>query len=120
MNGNPFPYRSIPAQYVCQTQFEMFVTGCKRLHFVIWTPRTTKIYEMHINEPFIKLCLGELEEFNKSLADDNLPEISAVSNELLSEAKEISKSGTLLGSYRSCRTPILKKSLTRKMKKVKM
>lgn len=42
---------------------------------------------MHINEPFIKLCVGELEEFNESLADDNVPEISAISNELLSEAK---------------------------------
>ena len=46
MNGNPFPYRSVPAQYVGQAQFEMFVTGKKKLHFIIWTPRTTKVYMM--------------------------------------------------------------------------
>ena len=105
MNGNPFPYRSIPAQYVAQAQFEMYVTGRKKLHFVVWTPRTTKVYQMEMNERFIGLCLDELEVFHDSLKDDTVPDMSAISEELLSEAKEISKLCVLLGSYKSCRTP---------------
>ena len=88
-----------PAQYVCQAQFEMYVTGRKKLHFIIWTPRTTKIYQMEMNEWFIGLCLDELKVFYDSLKDDNVPDVPAISEELLTEAKEISKSCMLLGSY---------------------
>ena len=104
MNGNPFPYRSIPAQYVGQAQFEMFVTGLKKLHFIIWTPRSTKVYLMERNEEFIQLCLEELEIFKDSLNEESLPEPSTTCNELFSEAKDIARACILLGSFRSCRT----------------
>ena len=104
MNGNQFPYRAIPAQYVCQAQFEMFVTERIKMHFIVWTPRTTKVYEMVFNDPFVNACLGELEAFHESLSMDQLPETSVMANELLNEAKEISRSCTLIGSFRSCRT----------------
>ena len=104
MNGNPFPHRAIPAQYVCQAQFEMFVTERIKMHFIVWTPRTTKVYEMVFNDPFVNSCLGELEAFHESLSMDQLQETSVMANELLNEAKEISRSCTLIGSFRSCRT----------------
>ena len=58
-----------------------------------------------MNERFIGLCLDELKVFYDSLKDDNVPDVPAISEELLTEAKEISKSCMLLGSYKSCRTP---------------
>ena len=60
---------------------------------------------MEMNERFIGLCLDELKVFHDSLQDDNVPDIPVISEELLTEAKEISKSCILLGSYKSCRTP---------------
>ena len=60
---------------------------------------------MEMNEQFIGLCLDELKVFYDSLKDDNVPDVPAITEELLTEAKEISKSCMLLGSYKSCRTP---------------
>ena len=88
MNGNPFPYRNIPAQYIGQAQFEMYATKRRKMHFVVWTPKTTKIYEMEMNDEFIQLVLEELQAFHESLNEDSVPEASPVCDELLQKAKE--------------------------------